>query len=1468
MSDTFEIFDDAEQGTSAVEMFPEPQLKGTGSETADQFVAGQVAILQSQNIQGKPSLETYTDAKAQVQASPNVPDVMAGEKDRYTESIVQQAVEAGTPENVDQTVQNIQTIQEDAVNDSDTTAAVVRIISNTDTQTEQGIIASQYLSALFIDEYVANKASDTFSDNLAEVGSMFIPTIPFDIADVTGGSVFNFREDWPIFVDRYKELAPVDKVRAAQGLVQLIFEGVDGDESLAIAAFSDFTAFTGSEGFSDQATLDTALAALDIIPIVGVAGQVTGKGLAARRFLKRFTPPKGATTAEDNAEQFVQKLIGKSVKEGNLVKRAKQADNTNLAGDINTKAMKGEEVPGVDQYTAQINTTGADLLAQLMPEATKGMGADAVRSLEKQLGEVGEALSEVDFEVATPITPAERADAQTSFLDDWEARIQQIEREHNIVVSSTPVIVGDRLDGFTVAVTTDTGEVLDIPVKYTTTDLGGFEEVATGGIFSKVVSPEVFLRDVMTNENIVNVATRAENQAARNIQKLSKAFQIATRGVNKKSWDRLNPVLLQGNTDGITYNATQLKFTGIETPEGVIRLTDKEVNAYVTMRGMFDWLHLNKADQIRRQLEFEGFQTLNLSPVEGLANAEAVFARPIGNSALDSSVTRVYDVDNGSITTADDSQVALKLESDAYTVVRFRDPVRFENEAGTSEWIRTAVVQRETLEPLPSADKVLRKREGYIPQDFEGVSFILRRKLASTIDGVSGAHFITEGRYTSRVEAEATAAKLGGDTEGYVVTRDREMPDGELVNNSIAQFGSMYGSARSSSPIVNGRGVTQVNAFKAMDRNLAHVANASSMNEFRMITLQKFLNTVGSRLDDPNKWQSPVRADVPAVEKANINRFRDWIREQLRIPTETERVFAGRVNNMLDSVEKSIWRDGKTPYPVEKLRNGFLDVTAKDPFAAARATAFHLLLGSWNPAQMLVQGFGAAPAIALDPLRAPMLLTRQSALWSAMAARRTDEPFTKLISGATNMNNKEFAHMVQRYDESGLNQAANANADYDLALDGFRIDGGVLRKAWKTNAIFFTAGEQFSRQYSYLLAYDDWIGKNKNSFPTKLDNQKIIDKALALTMNLSRANKADFQKGAISVPTLYWQVMAKHLETMAGLNRALTVPERSRIFLGQLAMFGANGAAIGGKALMAGVIAAAGIDLASMDENERAQLQAFLDGGGVEMFAQSMLGLRVDSGRFSLQRGVTDIFEAISDEDATFFDIISGAFKTIPSRTMQSFSTFSTLFAAPQEFTFTTGESLEAASILLSLSSTFRNAHQGYLWHKAGFVTDSKGNKLYNLKEGDLDAYVKAAGFQPGRVGEIYETGNFAKEVSGDIANVSNELSTLYFKALAGSISAGAYQIVRENLLQSLPTQQAREKAEKSFGKRVFTPGTKEEATWRKGMEAFFDNGFNDNGGQLIFNEGFLEGAPATTPQPSTAQPLPEAEEPSQQRNN
>lgn len=891
-------------------------------------------------------------------------------------------------------------------------------------------------------------------------------------------------------------------------------------------------------------------------------------------------------------------------------------------------------------------------------------------------------------------------------------------------------------------------------IKYTNDDYGGMDAVQYDRANQYITSPSTHVEQMLPGK--VDTATFVDNDSARMIGIFLKARNKIFEGVGKTGRKRIDSLLLKGDVDQVVYTNRDL-VDGVMTPDGLIKLKSaEELAAYRASRDMFDVLHVLKNRELRRTLELDGYKALKFKLPDG-TNA-LNFANPERGYIGKADVKRLYDIRKSMIVEysslgADESRRFYKL----------KHPVEIDGET-----IEYALAKDAQFRDLPQ--EVLNKRVGYVTKIDKNVFYVAERIGDKLVNGNTLKNQRTVVRYFDNPQ-EAREWSTGQTAKGQRVEirTGKEWLDaqpGRAQEYEAQVFGGLRTGERSDSVIpfgLQGTPAERVGGVEAMEAYMNHLSTRLPATEFRSSLINRFLNsskdplTGESYLREPNNWRSEIVANDNKI-KSGLEAAQRWIEDQVRIPTTEERMWQNVAVKMADYF-------GSVPGPVgKKLGKALMNFTAKDLFTRMRGLAFHSTLGWFNISQFMVQAMGSSIAISLDPVRAPLFIARSLALRSAMFS--TDEAVMKIAAKAAFLDEDAFATMVKAYQKTGLHEATLTSADY-AALDGLPNGMDVFRKTASLGLIPFKEGERWARNYAWVKAYDDITKGSK----LKQIPDKMVDAITALhlryTLNLNRSNRAFWQKGVLSIPTMFYQISAKFIENMAP-NILIKTPkgwtgiEKAQILLGQVALFGAAGLP-GGRAILdhfsEWIKSDQDYGLAVTDPIKRQALY----GGLSDLMLYNWTGAELDvTNRLSINAGIEQTMEMIRDDRSSVSDTVMGVFGTISDRSWQAalanLRIFRSVIKDPGSADAST--IYEVLDNVAKVTSTWNNYRKAQIWEETGRITDRYGR----LVTDQIDAQMILAqkwGIAPKILADYRALKKFNKNKESDYQDAATAVITI-----------------------------------------------------------------------------------------------------------
>lgn len=921
-------------------------------------------------------------------------------------------------------------------------------------------------------------------------------------------------------------------------------------------------------------------------------------------------------------------------------------------------------------------------------------------------------------------------------------------------------------------------EVIEkVPVKYTFKEDGTFDvEEVSGLTIPKITSPSQVVDQLL--KGTTDQATLAEFIETKMLTKMQETNRELIRGLTGGELKDIDKLLLHGDEQGRVFILQEL-IGGVDTRFGRVQLKGtKAIAAYAGLRRNFDEIHRIKNYLRIRDLERGGFKQLKLKLANSQGQPIKMFAKEAAErKTIPSGVKRLYDHKAGAIIDVSAIEDLGKRLEGEWSVVQFRHGQRFGDEVVNHGLVRF----EKDMKPI--AGQVLDYRPGYVPRSRPTVFYIVPKRVSRMVDGVKTESYQTERFFSTKNEAyEYFAGSKDPDLLPPEPDKRYRSPTHDSFDDEWdnLNFGGLYSGERTDRTILmglEGKQAQRTSAYKALSNYMGHIANRYSTNELKSNLISRFQQTYGKYLEKNGvDWRAPVVVDDLQLKKS-IEIARDYIKDIIRMPDEFQNWWSTKLRSIAEMMEGNKLTEGY-------LRNKVMNFATRDPTAFLRATSFHMYLGMFNPAQWLVQGMGMATALAAYPTKALKIFPQNLALRAAWLARENPGAI-RTIANSIGVNGDWLADITKEIQRVGLFDSLKTSADYNATINGISASADAMRRMADSGLFFFREGEQWSRGYGYLLARDLFLkGKPKSYKLTEKDIDFVTSDSMRFTLNLNRSNRAPFQKGLLSIPTQFWQVMTKFNENLiAGTFgygvRKWSNAEKVKIMAGYLGMFGMAGipfmdsfvnSAVELKRTASNDPTAMTNDrlnffhgVSDMNDEDFARL---IRGGLTQSIAHWSTGSDPElSTRFSIPAGVQESYEMYANGDRDMADMLGGAALPGVSRVWDALVMTKNILGpldwdsvGPEQFRQIT---MEFAKVY----STTRNAEKADWWHHMGKITNSKGVNLMdmaNMTDDEFDSIKlwQALGFGPAKVGWMYD---LEKKTNAPLkARVSSRVETMW----------------------------------------------------------------------------------------------------------
>jgi hypothetical protein len=355
-----------------------------------------------------------------------------------------------------------------------------------------------------------------------------------------------------------------------------------------------------------------------------------------------------------------------------------------------------------------------------------------------------------------------------------------------------------------------------------------------------------------------------------------------------------------------------------------------------------------------------------------------------------------------------------------------------------------------------------------------------------------------------------------------------------------------------------------------IDRAVGHLVRGRYMDDLKVQNAERFISEFHDLLQPTLKEMR----DDPVAALLNAE-FRPGIKDQkvlsaARAFRRAAKEFMGTRTALDEYAHYYIQKAAESVIPGDKIESLWAAKAMNfSPTNLFKSFAFHPALGFFNPRQLVVQAMSAVNAVARSPLHGSKGAGVATALESLLV-KDTPETISHLgnmLSRSGIMSAKDFSEAFNAYKRSGIWNVGKEVA-YREAMEGSNMIptkyGAFFREA---SPYFFNKGERFQRATAWFTSYMEWRAANPKAALTDKAIRDLISRADSLTVNMSRASKASWERGLGSIPFQFLSYKARLADQMlfGGNNKALTGAERARMLALYSALWGipvAAGAAL------------------------------------------------------------------------------------------------------------------------------------------------------------------------------------------------------------------------------------------------------------------------------------------------------------------
>lgn len=992
-------------------------------------------------------------------------------------------------------------------------------------------------------------------------------------------------------------------------------------------------------------------------------------------------------------------------------------------------------------------------------------------------------------------------------------------------------------------------------MELTLDDVGMYTQTSDSVLSRFFASPTAWAKGELKEDVLKSIRLdSAQSKVFRELIELSQeAYRsilgpAGLKGLNPTSRKRLaqlDEVLRVGDEQSRVFTYRELR-AGVNG----IPLDEKQAEAYFKIRGLMDRLfHLRNTEE-RKSRVIRGDKEIILDE-----NVVAI-GRPYDTPQSGSLVLRkgdpkiIWNLERQEFERVEGLDLS-GLYDNGQRIIRLDTPTKI---PGTNEKVNFVIGRADDVRELPQT--ILRYREGYVPKVNLDANYFVKEYLPTRVDGKdikageAGSTVMTLRMFATKKEARQWAENLSRrEPDRFIrVLEDRQLEMEARANivdgQSSGGFG-LYTGSRASDMIpfgLEGQEPKRLGAFESISRNIAALSRHIPRNEFNMGMEQRILNTANDLIPGGNFKSYSDLHRLPDTEAGTaIRKMVNTLEEWKGMPSKEEQLWSA----MMQSVYEKI-----VGLPGDKF---VAWAGTKDPIAAARASAFNLLLGWGSVAQLVVQASGASVAASMNLLR-PVELAKVLSWQSVLSAADWTQTTSGLnrISKSSGIPVEELNTLLDAWRRTGLREGTMTTADHAAIISGRGAASSVVSRGAALGRIAYNVGELFNRRTSFITAYREWRQANPEfkagQTLTDKDLQQILTRTNNFLLNLHRSNRAQWQKGALSLPTMFLQIATKFGESATGINGAFTGSERAKLIAGQVLLFGSAGIPLGGFLLNA----TAGLMGLSQEEIEREftaeQIKTLNEGiAGWTVLAMFNADIEV-ANRLSLVRAIQEYTDRFLFEDSTMFEAFLGAFGSVASRFTDGFiKHWKPVALGGAEIRDI--DPVQVAFDMSKAAASMNNLSKAIFMHNWGMMVDRKGSPTVKRDFSTTEKIAQAIGLQLSDMNQLYtleELNRGAEQFRSDVTSRIVEIYWDYSNRLANrDLTQKDIERFERQLagwMQILPTDRDRKLVRETVQRQLREGTSRMEKAWRQHRSNYNDGavGMITDLRQVLTSKGIL----------------------------
>jgi len=406
--------------------------------------------------------------------------------------------------------------------------------------------------------------------------------------------------------------------------------------------------------------------------------------------------------------------------------------------------------------------------------------------------------------------------------------------------------------------------------------------------------------------------------------------------------------------------------------------------------------------------------------------------------------------------------------------------------------------------------------------------------------------------------------------------------------DTYENFTMMKDAGTRNNPLYKLEPANEIDPISTMNRALSKMINSTFMEDYKIFSMTTLLQEAAPWLKAKSDeiYYSPWSVftemgpksflpNAPLDVVSRILQAKQKVSQLIGVPSLTQGVLDNWSQKLADSIYSKAGPLNALEIPSNvpliggksfALAPSTMLAHATDPIKFVRAAAFHMTMGMFNPAQILVQHMTFVNMMGISPRYAG--LSAYSAVLDRMAAinpkmiDHLDNLATKLNMFGVQFRPGEFKEANELLRNNGYRIVGNEHTFADFGLPAPMVQSAGARFL-DAGLIFFKGSERNIRISSYYTAFKEFRDEHPTGRLTNEDQNKILRRATDLAGNMDKSSKSMLETGVMAMPTQFLSYQIRMFDLLAG--KRLKPEERARMFITNMALLGvpvAAGAAL------------------------------------------------------------------------------------------------------------------------------------------------------------------------------------------------------------------------------------------------------------------------------------------------------------------